>query len=159
MFRLSKKADYALLALQHLASGGSPGVAGIGGASARTIAARFNIPVELLAKILQRLAHLGLVAADRGVRGGYHLTRPPHAISVAEIVQAIDGPLTLTACSPGDTECDQFATCTVRDPLWKVRERLFAVLQATSLAEISETAATLTIRRPEADQAVRVQAP
>jgi Rrf2 family protein len=147
MLRLSKKADYALLALQHLAGEGASGVA-----SARTIAERFNIPVELLAKILQHLARNGLVTADRGVHGGYHLARPAHAISIAEVVQVIDGPMTLTACSDRDLECEQFARCTVRDPLWKVRERILAVLQNMTIAEMDDAArggVPLTIRRED----------
>jgi Rrf2 family protein len=131
MLRLSKKTDYALLALQHLASEGTAGTT-----SARAIAERFDIPLELLAKILQQLAHHGLVAAHKGVHGGYRLTRPPEAISVADVIHAIDGPVTFTACSPRDTRCDQFAACTVRDPLWRVRERIFSVLQAVSVAEL-----------------------
>jgi Rrf2 family protein len=146
MLRLSKKADYALLALQHLASDGTPGTT-----SARAIAERFDIPLELLAKILQQLAHQGLVAAHKGVHGGYHLTRPPEAISVADVIHAIDGPVTFTACSPKDTRCDQFAACTVRDPLWRIRERIFSVLQAVSVADLigSEThdRAMVTLRK------------
>src|SRR5215510_13999594 len=101
MLRLSKKTDYALLALQHLASEG-----------ARAIAERFGIPLELLAKILQQLAHHGLVAAHKGIHGGYYLARPADAISIADVVEAINGRMTLTACSLADVGCEQFATCT-----------------------------------------------
>jgi Rrf2 family protein len=132
MLRLSKKTDYALLALQHLASDGASGVA-----SARAIAERFGIPLELLAKILQQLAHHGLVAAHKGIHGGYYLARPADAISIADVVEAINGPMTLTACSPGDVGCEQFAACTVRDPLWRIRERIVSVLQAITIADVS----------------------
>jgi len=132
MLRLSKKTDYALLALQHLGSEGASGVA-----SARAIAERFGIPLELLAKILQQLAHHGLVAAHKGIHGGYYLARPADAISIADVVEAINGPMTLTACSPADMRCEQFAACTVRDPLWQIRERIVSVLQATTIADVS----------------------
>jgi Rrf2 family protein len=66
MFRFSKKTDYALLALQYLASPGESG-----DVSARAIAERFEIPAELLAKFLQRLASYGLTTAHKGVHGGY----------------------------------------------------------------------------------------
>ena len=88
MFRLSKKTDYALMALQYLASKGASGVV-----SARAIAERFDIPLDLLAKILQQLAHQGLVAARKGIHGGYQLARPALAISVADVAEAIDGPM------------------------------------------------------------------
>ena len=106
MFRLSKKTDYALMALQYLGSNGASG----GVVSARAIAERFDIPLELLAKILQQLAHQGLVAAHKGIHGGYQLARPALAISVADVAEAIDGPMTLTACSHVDVRCEQFAT-------------------------------------------------
>src|SRR5262245_17097490 len=132
MFRLPNDNDYALLALQHLASEGASGVA-----SARVIAERFAIPLELLAKILQQLAHHGLVAAHKGIHGGYCLARPADAISIADVVEAMNGPMTMTACSPVDVRCEQFAGCTVRDPRWRIRERIVSVLQAISIADIS----------------------
>jgi FeS assembly SUF system regulator len=130
MLRLSKKTDYALLALGHLASDG------VGVASARAIAERFNIPLELLAKILQQLAHRGLIAAHQGVHGGYYLVRPAHAISVAEVAKVIDGPMTLTACSPDDDRCEQFSACSVRDPLWLVGQRILSVLETVTVADL-----------------------
>lgn len=131
MLRLSKKTDYGLLALQYLASEAPSGVA-----SARTIAERYDIPVELLAKVLQHLARRGFVAAHKGAHGGYHLARPAQTISLAEIVQAIDGPLAITACGRNDEQCEQFGTCTVRDPLSRVKDRILSVLQAMTLAEM-----------------------
>ena len=104
MFRLSKKTDYALLALQYLASPGEPG-----DVSARAIAERFEIPAELLAKLLQRLAHDGLITAHRGVHGGYRLARSPDAISIADIARAVDGPASLAATRPVDGLRDQLA--------------------------------------------------
>ena len=103
MLRLSKKADYALMAMKHLAL-----QADRGSASAREIAQHYDIPVELLAKVLQRLVRRGLLASHQGTRGGYLLSRPAGAISVSEVIQAIDGPLTITACSSDDHGCDQY---------------------------------------------------
>jgi Rrf2 family protein len=126
------------MALQYLASNGASGVV-----SARAIAERFDIPLELLAKILQQLAHQGLVAAHKGIHGGYQLARPALAISVADVAEAIDGPMTLTACSHVDVRCEQFATCTVRDPLWHIRERILSVLQTVTVADMDDQ-----VRRP-----------
>jgi Rrf2 family protein len=155
MFRLSKKTDYALLALHYLASEEASGVA-----STRMIAERFDIPGELLAKILQQLARDGFVAAHKGVHGGYHLARPAHAISVAQVVQAMDGAMTFTACSPRDARCDQFATCTVRDRLWRVKERILSVLQDVTLADMDDSGGrqvALAIHRDE--RAIAAQRP
>ena len=132
MLRLSKKADYALIAMKHLAI--RPDAAS---ASAREIAEHYDIPVELMAKVLQRLARRGLVTSHQGTRGGYRLSRPASIISAAEIIQAIDGPLTVTACSTEAENCDQYAKCSVRDPLWRIRDRIVSALATCSLQEIS----------------------
>jgi FeS assembly SUF system regulator len=156
MLRLSKKTDYALLALRHLASDGASGVA-----SARAIAERFNIPLELLAKILQQLARHGLIAAHQGVHGGYQLLRPSHAISVADVARVIDGPISLTACSPEDDRCDQFATCVVRHPLWLVGQRILSVLETVTIADLGrdERRLPLMVRKmdPEATLPVAIR--
>src|SRR5688500_19340043 len=104
MLRLSKKADYALIAMKHLAM--RPDATS---ASAREIAEQYDIPIELMAKVLQRLARRGLLASHQGTRGGYRLGRGAAAISVADIIQAIDGPLTVTACSTDSDSCGQYA--------------------------------------------------
>src|SRR5216117_2022431 len=123
MLRLSKRVDYALMAMKHLAVRGDRG-----SSSAREIAEQYDIPIELMAKVLQRLVRRGLLASHQGTRGGYQLARQPLHITVADVIQAIDGPVTVTACTTEDGRCDQFAKCNVRDPLWKVRERILAAL-------------------------------
>ncbi len=130
MLRLSKKADYALMAMKHLAIKSSS-------TSAREIAEQYDIPIELMAKVLQRLARSGLLTSHQGTRGGYTLARPTESISVADIIQAIDGPLTVTACSTQDEQCEQFTKCNVRDPLWRVRERILSALGECTIAELA----------------------
>ena len=133
MLRLSKKADYALIAMKHLALRGDRG-----SSSAREIAALYNIPIELMAKVLQRLVRRGLLASHQGTRGGYKLARVPTQISVADVIQAIDGPVTVTACSTSEgSNCEQIAKCNVRDPLWRVRSRILAALGECTIAELA----------------------
>jgi Rrf2 family protein len=132
MLRLSKKADYALMAMKHLAV-----KTDVASTSAREIAEQYDIPVELMAKVLQRLARSGLLTSHQGTRGGYTLARSKRLISVADIIQAIDGPLTVTACSTQDEACEQFTKCNVRDPLWRIKDRILASLAECSLQEIS----------------------
>ena len=110
MLRLSKKAEYALMALKDLASRPEPEAA-----SAREIAERYGIPVELMAKVLQRLTKTDLLASHHGTHGGYLLARPASRISVADVIEAIDGPIMVTSCTTADDECDQYATCNIRD--------------------------------------------
>ncbi len=114
MLRLSKKADYALIAMKHLALRGD-----CGSSSAREIAELY---------------------AQQGTRGGYQLARSPRQISVADVIQAIDGPVTVTACSTDEGQCDQFAKCNVRDPLWRVRERILTALGECTIAELAADA-------------------
>src|SRR5258707_10271423 len=135
MLRLSKKADYALIAMKHLALRGDRGAQG--SASAREIAELYDIPVELMAKVLQRLVRRGLLASQQGTRGGYQLARRPAQVSVADVIQAIEGPVTVTACSTGEGQCEQFSECNVRDPLWRVRERILSALGECTIAELA----------------------
>ena len=132
MLRLSKKADYALLSMRHLAAHADRGAV-----SARELAEKYAIPPELLAKVLQKLVRGGLLASHQGIRGGYGLARAAALISVADVIQAVDGPLTVTACSEDDHSCDQYSRCNIRDPLWRIKDRIVAALDATSLAELA----------------------
>jgi Rrf2 family protein len=133
MLRFSKKADYALIAMKHLAQK-SPALCST---SAREIAEGYDIPIELMAKVLQRLVRTGLLVSTQGTRGGYALSRPSSGITVADVIQAIDGPLTVTACSVEKNDCEQFGKCSIRDPLWQIRERIVAALGTVSLAEMA----------------------
>jgi Rrf2 family protein len=132
MLRLSKKADYALIAMKHLTLRSNRGAA-----SAREIAEQYDVPIELMAKVLQRLVRGGLLASHHGTRGGYQLARKPTQISVADVIQAIEGPVSVTACSTEDGQCEQYAKCNVRDPLWRVRERILAALGECTIAELA----------------------
>jgi Rrf2 family protein len=132
MLRLSKKADYALLAMRHLAANADQGAL-----SARELAEAYDIPAELLAKVLQRLVRARLLVSHQGIRGGYDLGGAAAGISVADVIQAVDGPLTVTACSDLDHSCDQYSKCNIRDPLWRIKDRIVATLAATSVAELA----------------------
>lgn len=135
MLRLSKKADYALMAMKHLAQQA-------GSTSAREIAEQYDIPIELMAKVLQRLARRGLVASLQGTRGGYRLARQTTQITVADIIEAIEGPLRVTACSTEAENCGQYAKCSVRDPLWRIKDRIVAALSDCTLQEIATDSLT-----------------
>jgi len=147
MLRLSKKADYALIAMKHLAlnQGGAPSV------SAREIAEQYDIPIELMAKVLQRLVRSGLLVSTQGTRGGYPLRRPSASISVADVIQAIDGPFSVIACSTENSGCDQYSKCSVRDPLWQIRERIAAALATVSVAELAADQIKGEGLRPDAE--------
>ena len=141
MLRLSKKADYALMAMKHLAQKRD-----VSSTSAREIAEQYDIPIELMAKVLQRLVRMRLLASTQGTRGGYMLGRAASSISVAEVIEAIDGPFTVTACSTEKHDCEQFSKCSIRDPLWQIRGRIAAALETVTIAEIAaESLAPVTV--------------
>ena len=133
MLRLSKKSDYALIAMKHLATRSDGGAS----SSAREISEAYDIPLELLAKVLQRLVRSRLLVSVQGTRGGYRLARQAAMISVADVIQAVDGPVTVTACSTDDHNCDQYSKCSVRDPLWKIKNRILDALNTVSVAEMA----------------------
>jgi Rrf2 family protein len=129
------------MAVRHLALRSGPS-----SASAREIAEQYDIPIELMAKVLQRLVRAGLLISTQGTRGGYTLSRPSEAISVADVIQAIDGPFTVTACSSENNDCEQYSKCSIRDPLWQIRERIAATLGTVTIAEIAaESAAQVPV--------------
>lgn len=143
MLRLSKKADYALMAMKHLAQkAGAPSPASA--SSAREIAEQYDIPIELMAKVLQRLVRTGLLVSTQGTRGGYTLSRASGSITVADVIQAIDGPFTVTACSTEKNDCEQFSKCSIRDPLWQIKERIVEALGTVTLAEMASDQAGAT---------------
>lgn len=133
MLGLTKKTDYGLLALSHLARSQH-------GRALRTreIAEVFGIPVELLAKIMQRLARSGLVSSMPGPTGGYALARPAQHISIGDVIESIEGMPAIVACLKSDASaCDQHPRCTIRRPLERVNARVYSMLCRIPLSELA----------------------
>jgi Rrf2 family protein len=137
MLKLTKKADYGLIAMKHLAERGAVDEAAC---SAKEIAEAYALPAEALAKILQRLAKKGLLLSQHGTNGGYSLARDPRAISALEVIEAIEGRLYIAACMTEAHDCEQLDTCTIRHPLRKVNESIEEVLGRLSVADLMEPA-------------------
>jgi FeS assembly SUF system regulator len=127
MIILSKLADYGVIVATHLAVFPERQV------TAATIASETRLPQATVAKLLKALAHAGLVVAARGAGGGYRLARDARAISVAEVVAAIDGDIGLTQCSVHVEECARTSYCPTR-PHWAAINRAVGeALSAVSL--------------------------
>lgn len=133
MLKLTKKADYGLMAMKHLAEHLQDGAL-----SAKDVADAYGIPPEALAKILQRLVKAGLLKSQHGINGGYVLARDPQTISAFEVIRAIDGPLFITSCITVRGECDQSDRCNIREPLRKVNSSIEDVLQRIKISEMKE---------------------
>ena len=135
MMKLSKKADYGLIALKHLAMNH-----GECSCSAGDIAEAYKVSAPLMAKVLQKLARGGLVAARHGSSGGYTLARAASRISALDVIRAIDGPLFITSCVTSHGECDVHTTCSIREPLRRVNDSILEVLAKVTISQMTDEA-------------------
>src|SRR5580658_11197452 len=142
MLRLTKKADYGLMALKYLAELAEPGDSGrpaqAVSASAKAIADAYHIPPQLLAKILQTLTRGGILVSTAGTNGGYSLARPASEINAFEVIRAIDGPLFITSCITIHGTCDLDSHCTIKEPLRKVNDSIKDLLSGIRIADLAE---------------------
>jgi Rrf2 family protein len=134
MLRLTKKADYGLMALKYLAE--HPESISL---SAKDIAEAYHIPQQLLAKILQRLVKEGLLRSHAGMNGGYTLSRKSSEISAFEVIRAIDGPLFITSCVTVSGLCDLTNSCTIKEPLARVNESISELLKKIRISDLVES--------------------
>jgi Rrf2 family protein len=131
VLKLSKKADYGLMAVHYIAFHQHDGVV-----STKRIAEDLMIPAELLAKILQRLAKGKLIASVNGPKGGYVLAREPGQIRVSEVLRAIEGPLGLVNCYR-TMKCPQLERCNIRRPVWAIQSSIERFLETMTLEEMN----------------------
>ncbi|HET6372097.1 MAG TPA: Rrf2 family transcriptional regulator [Candidatus Polarisedimenticolia bacterium] len=131
MIRLSREADYSLLAMTYIASRPEGELA-----YRRDIAAHYSIPREFLAKVLQKLSRAGLIVSSRGTQGGYRLAREASLITLADMVQAVDGPMALVVCQKEPCMCPQEPACTVQSTLNEVQREIRKVFEGVSLQEM-----------------------
>jgi len=147
MLRLSKLTDYAVVVLVRLAR--EPGVQTSPG-----IAAGTGIPEPTVAKVLKTLSARGLVASQRGARGGYRLMRPLAAIPVSDVIAAVDGPIALTACVEASAvECETRGLCPMHGRWEPVNEAIQQALASITLADMQEAAIPRAFRIPAASTA------
>lgn len=133
MVRLSKRVEYGLIAIRHIATRTNGDIV-----TAKEIADKYQIPYELLAKVLQKLSRSGLITSTQGVRGGYALTKNPNEVSVSMIINAIEGAtMGIAQCmTDGPQSCDVFQVCTIKSPLSKVQANIENAFNNMTLAQI-----------------------
>lgn len=137
MLSLSRKTDYALVALAYLGAA----AAGAGVVSARQVAEATGLPEPVTQAVLKQLAVARLVASTRGSAGGYALVREPAHVSVLEVVVAIEGPVQTVACCDGNLpilgqDCRLAGDCTISPAIKTLHRRLVGVLEETTLADL-----------------------
>ncbi len=134
MLQLTKRTEYGLIALTHLAQ--------VEGSvcSAREICERYPVPRRLVAEVLKDLCHARLVESHRGATGGYRLARPAESITVGDVVAALEGHPSLTSCvSLGlyvAHSCDVEPVCPIRSPIETLRVGIWRLFQRTTLRDL-----------------------
>ena len=123
--------------------------------SAREISETYRIPAELMAKILQKLVKKGLLLSQQGISGGYSLARPASAISAASVIEAIEGPLSMTNCISGESYCSQFDRCNVKTPLQRLHEGVIQMLGQLTIEQMVQQW-PISFRIPLSREAPRV---
>lgn len=133
MFRLSKKFDYGLIAIRHIALNADSGLI-----SAREIAEKNGINFDLMAKILQKLVRAGIITSTQGSHGGYILAQPSNKITLDKVIEAIEGPVSLTDCHKKleHTTCGSLQNCKIRAPLKKIQNDVRQLFTQVTISEI-----------------------
>ena len=131
MLRISKLTDYGTVVLAHLA-GASGAVC-----SAAEVSDTTGIAVPTVSKLLKSLARAGLVTSTRGTNGGYQLARPAHEISAASVIDALEGPVSITECSASDSHCDYESVCNVGNAWQRINVAIRRALEDINLTDLT----------------------
>jgi len=132
MLRITKQADYAIVLMTHIASSEDRWL------NASELATQAGLPQPIVSKILKLLTRGGLLSSHRGVKGGYSLGRSSASISVAEIIEALEGPISVTECvEESPAECSQEAFCRVRGNWQRINHALRQALSEITLEEMA----------------------
>ncbi len=134
MLRISKLTDYGIVLLSRFAELEESETQ-----SAREMAEACALPFPVVGKVLKILSQEGILASHRGAKGGYALARPALAISVAEIIQALEGPIALTECSAGPGHCEQESACQVRAPWQRINHAIYDTLCTVTLDQLAHS--------------------
>ena len=131
MFKISRKVEYALIALRHLQSLDEKELA-----SAKELAKTYGVPQELLAKVLQLLAKKDIIDAVKGPHGGYKLAIDPENMKLTEFFEVIEGPMGIMNCY-FDSGCEQMDGCTIRTPINRINDSIRTMFNNMTLAEVT----------------------
>jgi FeS assembly SUF system regulator len=133
MLRISRQTDYGVF-LMTIFGREEPGKL----ISARDLVARTQLPLPMVSKILKGLARNGILDSQRGVHGGYYLSRPPAELSVAEIIEAIDGPIAITECVDEETGCRFKSVCPMHSNWSRINGAIAQALTEVSLEQMCD---------------------
>jgi len=128
MLRISKLTDYGIVLLATFAERPFGATC-----NARELALATHLPFPMVGKVLKTLAQAELLVSHRGARGGYALARAPESITVAEIIEALEGPIALVECNAGPGHCEQETSCHVRAPWQRIHSTIRTTLSHVTL--------------------------
>ena len=134
MLKLSKKAEYALMAAKFMALNNNTGYS-----SAKEISERYEIPYQLVSKVLQKLVKGEIAVSTKGMNGGFSLTREPDNISLLDIIKAVEKDYKIVDCmqpNGNSSDCSNFDCCKIKDPLSEIQRKIDKIFIETSLAQI-----------------------
>ncbi len=135
MLRISRLTDYGTLVLAHLPSDQAKFL------SAADVAAATGINIPTVSKLLKELAKADLVRSTRGSQGGYRLSRPASEISAADIIDALEGPVSITECSSSDSHCNYESVCNVGGAWQRINVAIRRALHDINLTDLQRTQA------------------
>ena len=130
MLRISKLTDYGTVVLAQLAN--DPTAV----SSAAEVSEATGIALPTVSKLLKSLARAKIVTSTRGASGGYQLSRDPHEISAADVIDALEGPVSITECSAADSHCDYEETCSVGNAWQRVNIAIRHALDEVTLVDL-----------------------
>ena len=131
MLNITKTIEYALISIRHINNNGNGKLY-----TAREIASIYNIPQELLAKILQKLCRKGYLIGKKGINGGYSLNKNLENINLIDFIESIEGPIGIVQCSI-DLNCALLDICNIRRPMNQINNNLRKTLSKLSLYELT----------------------
>jgi Rrf2 family protein len=133
MLRLSKKSEYALMAVKYIALQQEKNCV-----TAREIALNYNLPYELVSKVLQQLARFNVVNSVQGAKGGYRLSKIASDISLIEVISAVEPNYQITNCMRENSsreDCEHFNCCKIRNPLIKIQNEIDKLFRSMTVTE------------------------
>lgn len=130
MLKLSKKVEYAILALQYISEKQNKPI------TAKEIAENLSLPYDFLSKLLQTLMKKGLLASQLGVKGGYTLEKPITEISIEELMFALDERSNIVECIDDGTCCTRTEICDIRSPIQSIQKQINQILKNTTIANL-----------------------
>ena len=132
MLKITRKVEYALIALRHMQLKQSEELT-----STKEIATRYGVPQQLLAKTLQHMARDGIIEAVQGPAGGYRVATNLEQISMKDFFEKLEGPLGIMDCY-FDSDCIQFGSCNIRVPIQRINDNMRNLFSQMSVQEVTQ---------------------